>query len=375
MNRSLYGVVNEALLSNRFDSIFGALYGIDGIIKRDLIDLTKHSKRSWSRISKTPGAALGSTRTKIREEHINDILQTLASYNISHLFTIGGNDSAETAHTLSVQCLSLGHNLTVINIPKTIDNDLVGTDHAPGYGSAARFIALATMGAGFDAEAMRNTAPITIIEVMGRDTGWLAASSILAKREEREAPHVVAVPEIPLREEVFLSQIENAYSRFGFAVAVVAENTRGPNGVLGSQLEPSHIDDFGHPYYDGPAQYLAGLVSQRLRVRARHEKPGTIQRSMMSSISSVDAEEAELAGRSAVQLALAHHNDEMVALVRDCDEAYSIHMEGVPLSKIAGRVKTMPEQYLDMTGCFVKPEFIEYVRPLVGKLPETGRLH
>ena len=122
------------------------------------------------------------------------------------------------------------------------------------------------------------------------------------------------------------------------AVAVVAENTRGPNGVLGSQLEPSHTDDFGHPYYDGPAQYLAGLVSQRLRVRARHEKPGTIQRSMMSSISSVDAEEAELAGRSAAQLALAHHNDEMVALVRDCDEAYSIHMEGVPLSKIAGRV-------------------------------------
>jgi 6-phosphofructokinase 1 len=264
----------------------------------------------------------------------------------------------------------------VINVPKTIDNDLVVTDHSPGYGSAARFVALATMGVGRDAEAMGDAAPVAVLEVMGRDAGWLAASSALARRDERDAPHVVCVPEVPVDEARFMERIEHAYRRFGFGVAVVAENARGPAGVLGGQEEPWYVDDFGHPYFDGPGRYLAAQVSRRLGVRVRYEKPGTIQRTMMACVSRVDAREAEEVGRAAVHYALDGHGDQMVTLVRQSGEAYACTTGLVPLERVGGRVKTMPERYLDRSGYFVTEEFIDYARPLIGPpLPRLGRLH
>ena len=374
MNRSLHGVVDEAITSGAFDGIYGAEHAVDGLISGDLVDLAGRSARSWKSVARSPGAALGSTRTKIQDDDLPAILETLAKHGINHLVTIGGNDSAETAHTLVLECRLRGLDLTVMNVPKTIDNDLVGTDHSPGYGSAARFVALATMGAGRDAEAMGQASPITIIEVMGRDSGWLAASSALARREERDAPHVLCIPETPVDEDAFIGQIENACRRFGFAVAVVAENARGPDGVLGTQDEPWYVDDFGHPYYDGPARYLAELAGRRLGVRARYEKPGTIQRSMVACVSATDADEAEMAGRAAVRLALEGHTDEMVTLVRDPGEGYSCRAGVVSLTDVAGRVRTMPDEYLDTPKSFVSPAFIDYVRPLVGRLPHLGRL-
>ena len=268
-----------------------------------------------------------------------------------------------------------GQPLTVVNVPKTIDNDLVLTDHCPGYGSAARFIALATMGAGRDAESMGIAAPITIIEVMGRDAGWLAAASALAKRDERDAPHAIGLPEVPIVEDKFLGIIEEAYRRHGFAVAVVAENTRGVNGVLGGDEEPWYVDDFGHPYYDGPGRYLAMQVSRRLGVRARYEKPGTIQRSMMACVSRTDAEEAELVGRAAVQAAIAGESDVIITLERNPGEGYACITGTAPLADVGGKVKVMPEGFLNRGDYYVTEKFVEYARPLVGgPLPRYGRV-
>ncbi len=276
---------------------------------------------------------------------------------------------------MSLGVCAAGYDLTVINVPKTIDNDLVLTDHSPGFGSAARFVALATMGAGRDAEAMGKASPITIIEVMGRDAGWLAASSALAKRDERDAPHIICIPEVPIDEDHFVDVVENAYRRFGFAVAVIAENTRGADGVLGGDSEPWYVDDFGHPYYDGPARYLAGLVGRRLKVRARYEKPGTIQRSLVSCVSRTDAQEAETVGRAAVRYALDGHTDQIVTLVREPGEKYVCATGLAPLDKVAGAVKVMPSEYIDASSDFVTDEFISYVRPLIGgALPRFGRL-
>lgn len=202
-------------------------------------------------------------------------------------------------------------------VPKTVDNDLPGTDHCPGYSSGARFVALATMGAGRDAESMGGASPVTILEVMGRNAGWLAVASALGKREERDAPHLICIPEKPLDEEDFISRMEEIYRRFGFAVAVVNENVRGSQGPLGHRGGPLYVDDFGHHYFQSPAQYLAGKVSQRLRVRARYERPGTIQRSLVSCISKVDAREAYLVGQMAVRYALEGATDMMVTLVRE----------------------------------------------------------
>ena len=375
INRSLYGVVQEAFESPAFGEVYGAMYGMEGVLKGDLRDLRRTSKAEWGRIAKTPAAALGSTRRKLQPDDVPVILDVLKRNSVGTWLIIGGNDSAETGHGLTLAADGAGQPLTVVNVPKTIDNDLVLTDHCPGYGSAARFIALATMGAGRDAESMGIAAPITIIEVMGRDAGWLAAASALAKRDERDAPHVIGLPEVPIDEDRFLGLIEDAYRRYGFAVAVVAENTRGVNGVLGANVEPWYVDDFGHPYYDGPGRYLAMQVSRRLGVRTRHEKPGTIQRSMMACVSRTDAEEAELVGRAAVQAAAEGRSDVIITLERSPEDGYACTTGAAPLADVGGKVKVMPEDFLAKGEHYVTDKFLEYVRPLIsGPLPRYGRV-
>lgn len=375
LNRSLVGVVRQAQEGPSVEKMYGAAHGLEGILEGRLVDLGKLSRVAWDRIARTPGAALGSTRRKLRAEEVEVVLGTFKQHDIRFLFTIGGNDSAETGLAISQAARHAGYDLKVVNVPKTVDNDLVLTDHSPGYGSAARFVALATIGAGQDAQAMGLASPITIIEVMGRDTGWLAASAVLAKQSERDAPHVIGLPEVPVEESRFVDLMEDAYRRYGFAVAVIAENTRGPEGVLGGQSDPWLVDDFGHPYYDGPARYLAALVGQRLKVRARYEKPGTIQRSFMSAVSRTDAREAEMAGRAAVRHALEGHTDEIVTLIRQPGKKYVCITGLAPLGQVAGQVQTMPEEYLDPDNYFVTPAFIQYARPLIGSpLPRYGRV-
>jgi 6-phosphofructokinase 1 len=202
----------------------------------------------------------------------------------------------------------------------------------------------------------------------------LAAASGLAKREERDAPHVICIPESPVEEDWFVARVEEAYGRYGFAVAVVSENVQGPDGVLGGQSDPLFVDDFGHPYYDGPATYLAALVSRRLGVRARYEKPGTVQRSFIATTSTSDLREAGMAGRAAVRAALDGHRDVMVTLVRGDRPRYTCGTGLAPLQQVAGMVRTLPPEYLDTDGGFVTPEFVRYVKPLVGRLPRFARL-
>ena len=377
LNRSLYGIFSEARAhSDRIGEIYGARYGMEGIISGDLIDLRRTPADEWRRIARAPGAALGSTRRKLRDDDVQPILNTLRERNIDCWFIIGGNDSATTGHAIGqaaeADCLPLA----VINVPKTIDNDLVLTDHSPGYGSAARFVALATMGAGRDAESMGIASPITIIEVMGRDAGWLAAASAFAKREERDAPHFIGVPEVPLHETGFLECMEEAYRKYGFAVAVVAENIRTPAGEpIGEQGTPYYTDDFGHPYYDGPSKYLAAQVSKRLGVRARHEKPGTIQRSLMACASNTDEQEAESVGIAAVRHAIAGERDIIITLERAPGESYGCATGIAPLAAVGGNVKRMPPEYFDADKCFVTQAFLDYARPLLGNpLPHYGRL-
>ena len=200
LNSSLFGLVQEALSHpDDFGEIYGTHYGMEGVLSSDLIDLSRTPADEWQRIAQTPGAVLGSTRRKLHDEDVQPILNTLRKHNIGCWFIIGGNDSATTGHSVGQAAEAAGLPLSVINVPKTIDNDLVLTDHSPGYGSAARFVALATMGAGRDAESMGIAAPITIIEVMGRDAGWLAAASAFAKRDERDAPHFIGIPRTPTR--------------------------------------------------------------------------------------------------------------------------------------------------------------------------------
>ena len=373
LNRSLYGVADEWNQTGA-GKLFGAPHGFEGMLEDRHIDLSKISDDQWLPIRESPGAVIGSTRQKLREQDVTPVFEYLERLSIGFWFIIGGNDSAETGHILQTTADSIGYELSVVNVPKTIDNDLVLTDHCPGYGSTARFIALATMGAGRDAAALRGASPITIIEVMGRDAGWLAASAALARYEESDAPHLVCVPEVTLDEDDFVGMMEDAYARYGFAVAVVAENTRGTDGVIGGQAEPWFTDDFGHDYYDGPARYLAGLVSRRLGVRARYEKPGTIQRSFVASVSTSDAAEAEIVGRAAVAAAMEGKRDVIVTLAREDADEYKCTTGLAPLDQVAGKVRRVPEEFLAPDGYFVTSNFISYLSPLAGSLPMLARL-
>ena len=375
LNRSLAGIVDEASERRALGTLYGASHGLAGLLKGELILLERPSGAAWRRIARAPGAALGSTRRKLGVEDVPVVLEALSERNVGYLFIIGGNDSAETGHGIGVAANAAGYPLSVINVPKTIDNDLAISDHSPGYGSAARFVALATLGAGRDAEAMGEESPITIIEVMGRDAGWLAASAALARREDRDAPHVICIPEVPVVEDQFLGRLEDAYRRHDFAGAVVAENVRGPDGVLGGNTDPWLVDGFGHPYYEGAGRYLAGLVARRLKVRVRYEKPGTIQRSFIECVSRTDAQEAEMVGRAAVRYAVEGHTDQIVTLMREPGKRYHCTSGLVPLERVAGQVKTMSSEYYDPSTGFVTGNFISYARPLIGSpLPRLGRI-
>lgn len=374
LNRSLYGLASEFARTGS-GILYGVPHGFEGLLEARSVNLSAVTESQWTTVADSPGAAIGSTRRKLRDEDVDSVFEYMDGLDVGYWFIIGGNDSAETGHTLQTIADELGYDLSVVNVPKTIDNDLLLTDHCPGYGSAARFIAIAVMGSGRDAEAMRGASPITIMEVMGRDAGWLAAASALARREDRDAPHIISVPEVPLIVDEFLACVEDAYASYGFCVAVISENSRDRDGLpLGNQDEPWFVDDFGHPYYDGPARYLAGLVSRSLGVRVRYEKPGTIQRSFIESASESDLREAEMAGRAAVSAVLNGQRDVMITLERDETHGYNCYTGVAPLEQVAGKVRPMPESYLQRDEAYVTQDFIDYLKPLVGTLPTMGRI-
>ena len=375
INRSLFGVCEEAAKSGAYAGILGAHGGTEGVLGDRVYDLAAVSTEAWQSIAMAPGAALGTTRKKFADADLPRAISFIERREITHWLIIGGNDSASTAMTVSAAAKDAGLDLTVLLVPKTVDNDLVGTDHSPGYGSAARFIAAATQGAGRDAEAMGHAAPITVIEVAGRDSGWLASASALGKHDSRDAPHVVVTPEMSFDRSQVLSGIENAYRRYGFAVAVIQENVRDLHGrpLIGDGT-PLHVDDFGNEYHEGAGRYLTTLIARHLIVRVRYDRPGTIQRSMAELVSPVDAREAEQVGRAAVQHALDGETNRMVSLVRIADDPYMAETGLTPLESVAGAHKTMPAEFLDSEG-MPTGAFLDYARPLIGDpLPTFGRI-
>ena len=375
INRSLFGVCDEAAKSGAMTGIFGALGGVEGVLGDRVFDLAAVSTAAWPAIATAPGAALGTTRKKFSNSELPRVIEFIKHREITHWLIIGGNDSAATALTVGAAAKDAGLDLKVLLVPKTVDNDLIGTDHSPGYGSAARFVAAATQGAGRDAEAMGPAAPITVIEVAGRDSGWLAAASVLGKREQRDAPHVVVTPETPFDPSRVLSGVESAYRQYGFAVAVIQENVRDKDGrPLTGDGTPLHVDDFGNEYHEGAGRYLTKLVTDHLKVRVRYDRPGTIQRSIAELVSSVDAREAEVVGRAAVRHALDGETSRMVSIVRIGDDPYESKTGLTPLEPVTGAHKTMPAKFLDSEG-MPTGAYLDYARPLIGEpLPTFGRI-
>ncbi|HEU5314711.1 MAG TPA: diphosphate--fructose-6-phosphate 1-phosphotransferase, partial [Chloroflexota bacterium] len=290
----------------------------------------------------------------------------------THFAYIGGNDSMDTCAQLERRARDSGQPLAVYGVPKTIDNDLVGTDHCPGYGSAARYWAIATQEASLDLAAMRSYDRVLVLECAGRNAGWLTAATSLLKESSADPPHVLLIPERRFDREAFLAAVDAALARVGWCVVAAAETIRDTTGAYVSQ-SAGGLDRFGHPIVTAVGEALAQLIGAELRIKARANKPGTFQRTSMAYVSSVDAEEAFRAGRAAAERLAEGQSGSMVGFVRRSDSPYEVELGAVPLADVANSERQMPADFLVGEGALVagvSDRFRGYAAPLIGAAPE-----
>jgi 6-phosphofructokinase 1 len=363
LNASLFGVIDEALASAKFAGVLGARFGIEGLVRDDLIDL-KMTKSELQRLRLTPGASLGSTRYKASKSDLDLILSNLRKRNVAVLIVIGGNGSLRGAQVISDAATHAGHDLLVVGVPKTIDNDIPATDRCPGYASAARYVAQSVRDLGMDVRSLPQ--PVSIYETMGRSVGWLAAASALAKLDEDHAPHLIYLPERPFAVDRFLADVDAVVRRLGWAVAVVTEGIRGADGraVFESSVATQR-DALNRALPGGVGEHLASLVTQNLKIRCRSEKPGLCGRASMLHVSTQDLADAELVGRAGILAALEGQGGSMISL-RPLGQTPAFEM--IPLSAAAGGERCMSDDMLSGPPLMVSDSFLKYLRPLVGDL-------
>ena len=384
INQSLVGVIEAVKKCRSIPKLLGAHHGVRGIINEDFFDLKKYKQSDLEAIAQTPAAALGSTRDKPDADYCRKIFDVFARNKVSYFFYIGGNDSADTARIISELAAKNNYPLRVFHVPKTIDNDLRVTDHTPGYGSAARFVASAFMGEDRDNASLPG---IKVSVVMGRNAGWLTAASALGRKDKTDGPHLVYVPEVPFSLKKFAKDVEAVYNKLGRCLIAVSEGIVNADGVtiavelaekLGHRVER---DSHGNVQLSGTgalgdflSQYVkenVGGGKKKLRVRA--DTYGYLQRSFAGYASEVDQAEARQAGRKAVEFAMAGHTSGSVAFKR-AKGKYKISYFRAELSDVARETKDLPHAFINKAGNDVTKAFINYAMPLVGKLPVVGKL-
>ena len=379
INRSLVGFIKESLNQN-FDEILGAKHGIEGILSEDFVDLSSLSESQLYGIGKSPAAALGSVRKKPTERDIEKLISIFEKQNIRNFYYIGGNDSAETAHLIKKGADSANYDMKAFHIPKTVDNDLLETDHCPGYGSAARFVAHAFQGDDADTRSLKG---IKINILMGRHAGWLTAASTLGKATEDDGPHLVYVPEKIFDVESFIREVQHVYDSLGRCLVAVSEGVHNEKGEYFLQTYANQTgsglagkkDSHGNIQLSGSGALgdtLANIISENIEgARVRADTLGYLQRSFLADVSEVDAEEAERVGQHAV-IASRENDSGSVVLKRQLSETYYCEVDTVELNKVAKNTKNMPKEFLDDKKPYVTNDFFEYAMPLTGGIePKT----
>ena len=374
INSSLCGVIQEAQKHSDIENIYGMVHGIQGLLEEDIIDLGRQKSEIIEGLRSTPSAALSSCRYKLKDEEYEKIVDIFKKYNVRYFIYNGGNDSMDTAHRVESIAKNEGYELRCMGVPKTVDNDLAFTDHCPGYGSVGRWNAIATRDAGRDTEAIGIVDNVKIIETMGRNTGWITATTALAKDSEDSAPHLVYLPERAFDEEKFLADVESVYSRLGYALITVCEGLKDKDGKYLTASDRSiYADAFGHKQLGGVADYLCSVIADNLKIKARFDKPGTVQRVSSLCMSKTDSEEAYMVGQAAVENAIEGASGYMVSLVRESNDPYKCTTGLVALEQVANAEKPVPDEFINEAGNFVTDAYIEYAQPLIGELPEYVR--
>lgn len=371
INSSAAGVIQEALKQECITEVYGAAHGIKGVLTENFYDMSKEPSRELDLLKTTPSSALGSVRYKLKSADEDDtdykrLLEVFKKYNIRYFFYNGGNDSMDTCNKISKYMQKSGYECRVMGVPKTIDNDLWGTDHCPGYGSAAKYIATSTMEVYHDARVY-DKGMITILEVMGRNAGWLTAASALAAHMGT-GPDLIYLPELPFDLDKFLDSASKIYKENNNVIVAVSEGIKDKDGMYiseyGSDLAQSR-DSFGHAQLGGLAATLASIVKQKTGAKVRGIEFSLLQRCAAHVASLTDVNEAYWAGQMAVRYAVEGKTDYMVAFEREPGEDYKCNIKLINLTEVANTEKKIPREWMNEDGTGLKKEFIDYALPLI----------
>ncbi|MCI7741420.1 MAG: 6-phosphofructokinase [Clostridiales bacterium] len=379
INASAYGVIRAALDAEEITKVYGAAHGIKGVLDDKLYVMDEEDPAELELLLHTPSSELGSCRYKIADPEVDDtdykrILEIFKKYNVRYFFYNGGNDSMDTCNKVSRYMESVGYECRVMGVPKTIDNDLYGTDHCPGFASAAKYIATSCMEINKDARVYDN-GMITIVEIMGRHAGWLAASAALAA-EFGSGPDLIYLPECDFDLDKFFADVERIYAQKGKVLVAVSEGIHYADGRFVSEAKTSATDGFGHAQLGGLAALLAEMVKERTGAKVRGIELSLLQRCGAHLASATDVNEAFTAGKTAVEAAVSGVTGKMVAFKRVyVDGKYTCEIELLPLSSVANFEKKVPLEWINEEQNGLKHEFIDYVLPLIQGEPKLPLEH
>ena len=365
INASFYGVIKAYLDSlDEVDKLYASRYGVEGVISQDLIEIEKDLSK-YEEIKSLNGAILGSSRLKLSKDttdnNYSKIIDTVKKFNIGYILVNGGNDSMDTADRLNKFFKEKNIDTVVVGIPKTVDNDLMLIDHTPGFASACKFVVRTIMEISLDINVYKK-GRVTIVEIMGRDAGWLGASALLASRYSL-GPDLIYVPESPFSKEKFLEDVNKVYKEKGRCLVCVSEALKDERGEYIS-TSTDEVDAFGHVQLGSVGKYLDDLVSNNLNLKTRHIELSLLQRAASHIQSKVDVEEAINVGYLALKHAL-KHEEGMVSIIRDSSSPYKVHYELVPLKDVANGVRHLPQEYLSKEGNYINKSYEEYILPFI----------
>ena len=376
INASLVGVIEEVRKHADIENLYGAVHAVAGMVKDDFIDLGQIGTDTLETVAASPSSALGSSRDKPDEEYCRKIIEVFKKRNVRYFFYIGGNDSANTAHILNTVADETDYNIRAFHVPKTVDNDLLVTDHCPGFGTAAKFVAQALQGDDLDNRALPG---VKIDVIMGRHAGFLTAATALGRQRDDDGPHLVYVPERPVSMDKFLADVEGVYNKLGRCVIAVSEGICDTDHKTWAEklAENEERDAHGNIQLSGTgalADFLAGQIKTNLKIkRVRADTFGYLQRSYAGLQSQVDVDEARQCGRQAVKFAM-EHDSGSVAIQRAAGDNYAVELVRTELKNVAEKTKSIPDEYINADGNGVTDAFVKYAMPLVGGLPKTEYL-
>ena len=377
INASLVGVIEEVKKHSQIDDLYGAVHAVSGIVKDQFVNLKKVSAKTLELVAASPSSALGSSRDKPDEAYCANILEVLKKRNVRYFYYIGGNDSANTCYIINTIAQKSGYELHAWHVPKTVDNDLLVTDHCPGFGTAAKFVACAVMGDDLDNRALPG---IKVDCIMGRNAGFLTAAAALGKQRDDDGPHLIYLPEKPVSMEKFLSDVEDVYKKLNRCVIAVSEGMSDTDGKTWAEkiTKTDERDDHGNVQLSGTgalADYLAMRIKAKLKIkRVRADTFGYLQRSFAGLQSSVDASEARRCGIEAVKLSMTNANGSVAMKRTGNGKNYGVELFRTELANVAEKTKSMPSEFINKEGNGITKAFVEYALPLTGGLPKTEYL-